>query len=718
MSSSFRSLLLLGLQDADFQRGLTKTAASWAKWSKGLLVAAAPIGVALGTAGIAGQVIRTGAAFEQSMANIGSVTKATGSQMAAMEQRARGLGSATSYSASQVADAMTVIARSTGSAEKAITGVESVLRLAGSENADMAQTAELVVSALNAFDIPFERAARVANTFAAASQQSRLSIDRIAESMKGAGSLASEFGLSLEETIAAIGILADNGIEAASAGIYLRSSLTEILRGGGALSGVLDGLNVRTEGLAGVLRKLAERGITGTEAFREMDARGANVVSILGRQIERLDRLTEGVTGTTAAWDAYARQQATVQGAAKRVQSALEEAAISIFTTFAGPLQDRLDDLAGTINAASPRIAQFGLGVVRALRIGAAYVIEFGKRWEDLLASLVEGAKAVNLGNFFKSFFIWGKGAGEVLAVEFSKAFTARFSEASSDIRLGLDAREAEIDAWYAEQQAKIARMNAGIAGAGATKPDTGPTRDAASEISFVDQLEERWTTYFANVQGQYEGMFGHLRNLRFRDTEDAKQAAREKEAAERRASGAILSAYSGVTAAITDLTLTGAERWKSAFNSLASSVLGVINQMVAEAIAAKLKLDAVFGAIPLPGLGLLGVGLGFAVSKFAEGGLVTGPYGRDRVPAALTAGEYVMPPEQTRENISLLEAMRSRRVPRLPAASGTGEQRTDVHLHFAPGTLLTANDPSSLRTIGRHLQRALRSDQRGYRLA
>ncbi|REJ71580.1 MAG: hypothetical protein DWQ29_23295 [Planctomycetota bacterium] len=98
-----------------------------------------------------------------------------------------------------------------------------------------------------------------------------------------------------------------------------------------------------------------------------------------------------------------------------------------------------------------------------------------------------------------------------------------------------------------------------------------------------------------------------------------------------------------------------------------ALQALGTLSGAI-QAIAGQLRA---LSAIPV-GIGAGPIGGGGPIRRFAEGGLVTGPSGRDVVPALLSAGEFVMSRRATEALGSrLLEAVNSAPTAR-PARIGT----------------------------------------------
>lgn len=117
------------------------------------------------------------------------------------------------------------------------------------------------------------------------------------------------------------------------------------------------------------------------------------------------------------------------------------------------------------------------------------------------------------------------------------------------------------------------------------------------------------------------------------------------------------------------------------------------------DSIAAKLRAVAVipFGApqpIPAP-----------PIRRFAEGGLVTGPAGTDRVPALLTSGEFVLRPSAVQQlGLTFLNALNHNRTSSPPHAPTTPVVPPSHTTNYG-GITLNVTQPTDLPTLLRDLR-------------
>lgn len=184
--------------------------------------------VSLPIVGLGVGIIKTAATFEKSMNKVKALSGATGDAFVALRDEAARLGSSTQFSASQAADGMAFLAQAGFKTNDILKATAPLLDLAAASNTDLARTADIASNVMGAFGIKAEETARVADVLARATAGSNVDLNMIAESMKDAAPLAKNFGASLEETTAAIGLLGNIGIQGSKAGTALKNAFLNL----------------------------------------------------------------------------------------------------------------------------------------------------------------------------------------------------------------------------------------------------------------------------------------------------------------------------------------------------------------------------------------------------------------------------------------------------------------------------------------------------------
>lgn len=160
--------------------------------------------------------LQVGMNFDASMSNVYGLMSSlnlTQMQMDALRDTAREMGATTKFSASEAADAMGYMALAGWDDAQVIAGIPGVLNLAAAANMDLAKASDIVTDTMTPFGLAAERAGEAADVFAYAQANSNTTVEGLGEAMKYAAPTADAFGMSLQDTAAAMGVLANAGIK-------------------------------------------------------------------------------------------------------------------------------------------------------------------------------------------------------------------------------------------------------------------------------------------------------------------------------------------------------------------------------------------------------------------------------------------------------------------------------------------------------------------------
>ena len=321
-----------------FGQQMNVTALGMAKtWVTAFTGVGAAIGAVIAVANGFKQAIVTFADFEQSMANVASVSKASAEDFERLKAAAEEAGAATRFSASEAADALYYLASAGFTATQSVDALNGVLMLAGATQSDLASTSETVASTISQFGLEAEDAGRVANVFTAAITNSQATMDKLATSMRYVGPVAAAFGYSLESVTGLLQILYNNGYDASQAGTALRSTFADLSNSASPAIAKLNELGVSfesvnpaTNSFTDILGALAEAGLTTADVMAVFgDRAGPAMITLLGAGTDAINQYTEAVTGTNAAAVAYARQNDSLLGKVDELTSAAEGLAIT-----------------------------------------------------------------------------------------------------------------------------------------------------------------------------------------------------------------------------------------------------------------------------------------------------------------------------------------------------------------------------------------------------
>ncbi|WP_273522380.1 phage tail tape measure protein, partial [Rhodosalinus sediminis] len=293
---------------------------------------------ALGALASVGSTLRVLRAFEGAMSRVEAITGATASELEAMRAISMELGRTTEFTAAQAADGLRFLGMAGFEAREAVAALPAVLDLATASAMDLGRTADIASNIMSGFQIEAANAGKVADILARASTSANTTVEELGQAMAYAAPVAEAMGISVEETAAAVGTLSDAGIKGSRAGTSLRRVFTQLVRvtpqAEKALSEMgltIAQVNPETNELTTIIQRLADAGITASQAMTIFGEEGGPAILALTSQSGELKDLTD----TIEAAEGAAREMAETMrdnlgGDLKALGSALQGLAIAI----------------------------------------------------------------------------------------------------------------------------------------------------------------------------------------------------------------------------------------------------------------------------------------------------------------------------------------------------------------------------------------------------
>lgn len=275
--------------------------------------------------------------FELEMAKVKAVSGATGAEFESLKQNALDLGKSTIFSAAQVANLQTEYAK-LGFTNAQIEGVTgSTLALAQATDTELGRAAEVVGGTLRGFGMDVSQTGHLADVMAQSFSSSALDMEKFADSMKYVAPVANAAGMSIEETTAMVGLLANAGISGSQAGTNLRRIISELGTG--------------SEPVAEKIKQLAERGITMQGAMDEVGRSAQSALIVLSKSADQIDPMTASLKAADGAAQGMADTMSdTAYGSLKEFESAWEGLKIQFGEIVAKALRPLLDVLGSLFN--------------------------------------------------------------------------------------------------------------------------------------------------------------------------------------------------------------------------------------------------------------------------------------------------------------------------------------------------------------------------------
>ena len=325
--------------------------------------------------------------FEQATANLSTILGVTRDEMKALTDSALSLGRTTEYTARQVTELQTELAKLGFGQGSIIAMQKSVLQFATAVGANLADAASVAGSALRAFNLTSADTDDVLATLAVATNKSALSFDRIQQSIGTVFPVANAFGLTLKDTTALLGALANAGFDASSAATATRNIILKLADSNGKLAKSLGGPAKTFDQIIDGLIQLRKAGTDLNDALEMTDKRSVAAFSALLSGAESARELRQSLEDVSGELERIQSERLnTVEGSTKLLKSAWEGLTLAMQNSN-GTIKDTIDlltRLVGTLqNVLFPNQT--------AVQSGAD---NFQKQFQDIYAK--SGAEAAN----------------------------------------------------------------------------------------------------------------------------------------------------------------------------------------------------------------------------------------------------------------------------------------------------------------------------------
>lgn len=315
-------------------------------------------GLQIGIAALVGSfalAAKVGADFEDEMLRAFTIMKEGGNaavdSLSKMTSTALELGRETLFSAIDAAQGMQVLARAGFNTREVLDSIGPVMNLAIADNLELAESADIVIAALRGFNLETRDAGRVTDILALGAAKANTNVSTLGEAFKYVAPVAAGMGISIEETVAAIGILSDAGLKGSLAGTTLRRAFSELISPTAKSKKILDELGIVTVTSAGKLRPFASilsdlktKGMTAAQAMEVFGLRGGpGMVALLSRGSGALRDLTNALENSKGtAEDMSQAFRTTVKGRVRDLTASIVDLGLAFSEKFKKPLADAI----------------------------------------------------------------------------------------------------------------------------------------------------------------------------------------------------------------------------------------------------------------------------------------------------------------------------------------------------------------------------------------
>lgn len=312
-------LVTLGLDTRSMDKALGRAMGKFRAYGRNMkrLGATMSASVTAPLAAIGASSFNVASQFGLAMAKVQAVSGATADEFQRLEANAKMLGRTTIFTATDVANLQLEFSKLGFTASEIENVTAATLALAQATDSDLAQAAEVAGSTLRGFGLDTSQTTHVTDVMAAAFSSTALDMASFQDSMKYVAPVAAAAGISIEETTAMLGQMANAGIKGSQAGTSLRMIFQKMATDGGSVSERMS--------------ELAATGLTLDSAFDEVGRQAQTALLVLGENKTGVDQLAQSFRDADgAAAGMAAIMDNTSAGTMARMKSAIEGAQIAI----------------------------------------------------------------------------------------------------------------------------------------------------------------------------------------------------------------------------------------------------------------------------------------------------------------------------------------------------------------------------------------------------
>lgn len=327
----------------------------------GNLAGAGAAGVGMATAGIVAgaAVLKPGYDFAQKNSELQAVLglDKSSADMLALRGQARQLGDTTAASADDAAAAQIIIAKSGADKDGIMAATPTTLNMSLANRRSMEENAALLMGVKSAFGLTNDKVAHIGDVISSTMNKSAADFEGLSDTLTYAAPVAKNAGISVEETAAMAGALADAKIIGSMAGTGSRAVITRLQAPTGKAYDALGELGVKTADRKGNMRPLFsilkemqksfDKNNLGTSQRAEYmktifgeEASSSAAVLMTAAASGKLDNLTKMLQTSDGKTEELVKvMQDNLGGDFKEFQSAYEAVGIDLFDQQEGALR-------------------------------------------------------------------------------------------------------------------------------------------------------------------------------------------------------------------------------------------------------------------------------------------------------------------------------------------------------------------------------------------
>lgn len=334
--------------------------AAWAGVKQTVLTtveAMAAAGAAVTAIGVAS--VNVGKEFEAAMSSWSATASANNEDYMKAREAALEMGRSTSKTATESANALEYMALAGWTAEESIAGLPGILRLSEATGLDLARTSDLATDSMSALGLEVKDLEGYLDVAAKANNKSNQTAEQLMEAYLGVGGTMKNLRIPIQESAAALGVMANRGIKGSEAGNALNAVMINLTTGTGQAGKMMGKLGISafdSKGrFIGLQETLKEVNNALTALGDNEEAKNATLAAIGGKQ--HVDALNDLLSGLNTLDENGVNEWDRLVDDLYKADGALEQMAAT-----------KLDNLEGDLAILQSALADTGIGIYDNLK--------------------------------------------------------------------------------------------------------------------------------------------------------------------------------------------------------------------------------------------------------------------------------------------------------------------------------------------------------------
>lgn len=347
-----------------------------------------------------GGAVQTFVDIDEALRQTASISGATTAEFAELQSAVINLAKDTKFTTGELANASIALARAGFTAQEVQEALPGVAEGAAAAGQSMDQMADTVIGAMGGFQKGTEETIDVVDVLTQTANMSNQSVTDLGEALKYVGPIANGLGLTLEDTSAALGLLANAGIRGSQAGTTLRSGLSRLAAAAAGNNSEFADLSRGTGRLAETLQRLGADVVDTNGdllAFPELlKTLKASLGDLSANEQQLVSKILFGEEAAAGFRALLATTVEDIEGFAQATNNATGVAKETSEQNLAG-IAGSLTFLSSAFDAASAKVGEFLGAILKPLVDGLTLVLNAFNNLPGPIQNVIIGVTGLTL---------------------------------------------------------------------------------------------------------------------------------------------------------------------------------------------------------------------------------------------------------------------------------------------------------------------------------